>query len=92
MSQIYAKTKSQLDFSKFRGMVISKELIKSARCCYRELRTDGIQYVVSSGVDAKLLFTFLIYFFEQKEEYEKCAYLKKMYEAYVLLKIHKLNH
>ena len=83
MNQNYAKI-NQLDFSKFRGVVISKDLIKSAKCCYQELRADGIQYVVSSGVDAKKLFTFLIYFFEQHEEYEKCDYLKKMYEAYVL--------
>lgn len=86
MLSTYVKTSKnkRLDFSKFKDMAISEDLVKSANICYHELETDGLQYIVSSNIDADLLFAFLIYFFEQKEEYEKCAYLQKLYEVFIL--------
>jgi hypothetical protein len=91
MSLTYVKTVTnhRISLEKFRSMVISPDLANEARVCYKNLKKDGVRHVVSSGADAKLLFSFLIYFFEQHEEYEKCAYIKKMLEAYVFLKLDK---
>lgn len=81
----HAKKKKQLklNFSKVKKVPITGELVKDAVECYQEIEEIGIDGVRRAKVDVKLLFTFLIYFFEQREEYEKCAYLKKMYDEYL---------
>lgn len=81
----YAKKKKQpeLNFSKVKKVPITTELVKDAVECYQEIEEIGIDGVLRTKVDAKLLFTFLIYFFEQREEYEKCAFLKKMYDTHL---------
>ena len=73
----------KISFKKVKHVVITEGLVKDSKQCYKYIKKVGIEEVIQSGVDAKLLFTFLIYFFEQREEYEKCAYLKKLYDSYL---------
>lgn len=75
----------------FKRIELNEEITSNANTCYRILASDGIQSLLNSDSDIELVFSFLIYYFERYEEYEKCAYLKKMYDAVVFLKLKQVT-
>jgi hypothetical protein len=78
-----------IDFKKIK---LNEEITSNANTCYRILASDGVQSLLNSDSDIELVFSFLIYYFERNEEYEKCAYLKKMYDAVVFLKLKQVTN
>ena len=76
----------------FKRIELNEEITSNANTCYRILASDGIQSLLNADTDIELVFFFLIYYFERNEEYEKCAYLKKMHDAVVFLKLKQVTN